>query len=343
MKTTFRYSRIIESEREGISMAEAQIQGVVAASLTPRHGEGTVDVAAMRRLIEFLMHQGIFQYAVNGATGEFCLTTPEQLRTMLSIIRSVAGERATTLCGVGAASIAQTLALAHAAEDEGAAALLLPMPYFFSYQQDDLEAFCRAVANDVKLPILLYNLPQFTTGLHEETVCRLIRDVDNIIGIKDSSGSLDILRSLTQQNMGALRIVGHDGVFAQALAEGVCDGVISGIGGVFPELIQSLYAHKGNCISSEFRAADELIKEVIVQLDRFPTPWALKWIAQARGIMQPSFALPISLRRAQESQHFMELFPQWQARMPPPFQPRIAAALENPYPNLRIPKGDFHE
>jgi 4-hydroxy-tetrahydrodipicolinate synthase len=296
-------------------MAEAHIEGVFAAVLTPRRGDDTVDVAVMRQLIEFLVQHGIFQFAVNGATGEFCLTTPEQLRTILSIVRSVAGERATVVCGAGAASIAQTLALSQVAQDEGAAALLLPMPYFYSYEQHDLEAFCRTVAASVKLPILLYNLPQFATGLEEETVCRLIRDVPNVIGIKDSSESLNILRSLTQQKMGALRIVGHDGVFAQALSEGVCDGVISGICGVFPELIQSLHAYRGDCASSEFRRTDELIKEVILQLDRFPIPWGLKWIAQARGIMRAGFAHPVSPRRAEESRSFTELFPQWQARI----------------------------
>jgi dihydrodipicolinate synthase/N-acetylneuraminate lyase len=126
---------------------------------------------------------------------------------------------------------------------------------------------------------------------------------------------LNILRSLTQQKMGALRIVGHDGVFAQALSEGVCDGVISGICGVFPELIQSLHAYRGDCASSEFRRTDELIKEVILQLDRFPIPWGLKWIAQARGIMRAGFAHPVSPRRAEESRSFTELFPQWQARI----------------------------
>jgi 4-hydroxy-tetrahydrodipicolinate synthase len=296
-------------------MADAQIRGVIAAVLTPRNVNETVDTAAMRRIIEFLMQHGIFSYTVNGATGEFCLTRPEQLRATLSVIRSVAGERATILCGVGAAGIAQAIELSHVAEDEGAAALLLPMPYFFPYEQDDLEVFCHAVAERVRLPILLYNLPKFTTALHEETVCRLIRDVPNIIGIKDSGGSLNILRSLKNQNIEACRIVGHDGVLAQALAEDVCDGVISGIGGVFPEIIQALFANRDNRTSSEFRLAEDLIEELVMELGKFPAPWALKWLAEARGLMYAEFAQPVSPRRAQESRRLMGLFPKWKAQI----------------------------
>ena len=296
-------------------MAEAQIEGVIAAVLTPRNVDDALDAAAMTRLIEFLMQHRIFSFAVNGATGEFCLTRPDQLRAALSTVRSVAGGHATILCGVGAAGIAQTIELSHIAEDEGAAALLLPMPYFFPYEQDDLEVFCRAVAESVKLPILLYNLPKFTTALREETVCRLIRDVPNIIGIKDSSGSLNILRSLKNQNIKACRIVGHDRVLAQALAEDVCDGVISGIGGVVPEVIQALFANRDNRTSSEFRLAEELIEELILELDKFPAPWALKWLAEARGLMSAEFAQPVSPRRAKESRRLMEQFPKWKARI----------------------------
>jgi len=296
-------------------MANLQIQGIIAAVLSPRLADDSIDSQALTRIAAFAVEHGISSFAVNGATGEFCLATPEQLRTMLSVVRSVAGDHATILCGVGSAGLAQTLALSKVALDEGAAALLLSMPYFFPYEQDDLEAFCRAVANSAKLPILLYNLPSFTSGLEEETVCRLIRDVPNIIGIKDSSRSLKILRAITQKQIAACRIVGHDGVLAQALDEEICDGVISGIAGVFPEVIQSLYAHRSSSGSGDFHLAKQLVEEMIPLLDSFPAPWALKWIAEARGITRATFAQPVSPRRAQDSRRIMDLIPQWQARI----------------------------
>ena len=180
-------------------MADAQIHGLMAAVLVPRHADGSLDVAGFRRFLEFAMQHGIFSLSSTAPRQSFCLTTGRAIkRSMLAVVKSVADDRATVLCGIGTAGMAQTLELARIGEQEGAAALLLPMPYFFPYEQDDLEAFCCSVASVVKTPILLYNLPQFTTGLEAETACRLIRDVPNIIGIKDSSGSLKILRSLTE-------------------------------------------------------------------------------------------------------------------------------------------------
>jgi 4-hydroxy-tetrahydrodipicolinate synthase len=296
-------------------MADAQIHGLIAAMLVPRHADGSLDSAGFRRFVEFAMQHGIFSYAINGATSEFCLTTPEQLREMLAIAKSVAGERATILCGVGAAGMPQTLELCNIAQQEGAAALLLPMPYFFPYEQDDLDAFCCSVAGAVATPILLYNLPQFTTGLEVDTACRLIRDVPNIIGIKDSSGSLNILRSLTEQKIKACRILGHDGALEQAMDDGVCDGMISGIAGVFPEVVQAMYAHGHDRSSKQFRQAAELVDEMIVELRRFPAPWALKWVAEARGIAPAVFSQPVSPRRVKQARELMELVPQWLARV----------------------------
>src|ERR1700728_4090840 len=223
-------------------MGEKLVRGVSAAVLTPRLADGSVDAPSLRKLLEFLLGKGISSFALNGATGEFCITTPAQLRTLLATAKEAGGDSSQFLCGVGAADSAQSMLFARIAEDAGVKGLLLPMPYFFPYQQGDLEQFCRSLAASVSIPVLLYNLPQFTSGLQKETVCTLISEVPNIVGIKDSSGSLEILRDLTEHRVHACRMVGNDSVLAPALTEGVCDGVISGIACVTPELIQEIYA-----------------------------------------------------------------------------------------------------
>jgi 4-hydroxy-tetrahydrodipicolinate synthase len=290
-------------------MTGKQVQGIYAALLTPRHRDNRVDPASTSRLVEFLVQNGIRSCALNGATGEFCLTTPTDLRTSFRAVRDAAGEGVDLLCGVGAAGIGGSIELARIAQEEGASALLVPVPYFFPYQQDDVEAFFQALASSVSLPIMLYNLPQFTTGLQVETACTLIRDVPNIIGIKDSSGSLDILRALTQQGISACRIIGNDGALVAALQERLCDGVVSGVACVLPELIQSVY-------SDQHSAQVRLLDEFIAQIDVFPTPWGLKWIAEARGILEASFAQPVSPRRSSQSSRLKSWFQEWQALLP---------------------------
>jgi 4-hydroxy-tetrahydrodipicolinate synthase len=284
---------------------------VFAALLTPRNAEGSIDVPALRSLVHFLTKSDISSFAVNGATGEFCLTSAAELRTILSTVRAAGGGNARMLCGLGAASAALSIELARVAESEEAEGLLLPMPYFFPYAQEDLDLFCRTVAGATRLPVLLYNLPQFTSGLERETVLSLITEVPNLVGIKDSSGSLEILRYLTQQGVEACRIVGSDAVLAPALREGICDGVVSGIAGVAPESILALYARKHQIQSEGFATAARRIEEFVEHINLFPYPWGLKWVAEARGILQASFSLPLTQHRLEQRQQLVGWFAEW--------------------------------
>ncbi len=290
---------------------DESIRGVYAAVLTPRRADDSVDAPALRGLLSFLAAQGITGFALNGATGEFPLTTPAQLDEVLTIARDVGGVDARILCGIGAPGSHSSIALAGVAQRHAVQALLLPMPFFFPYQQEDLDAFCRTVAAGTSLPVLLYNLPQFTTGLDKETVHQLISEVPNIIGIKDSSGSLDILQHLIEEGLGAVRIVGNDSALAPALREGFCDGVVSGVACVLPELIQSLFKVGGEPSSDEFEEQASLLTEFLQQLDPFPTPWGLKWVAQARGLLTASFAQPVTEHRRVQADALMAWFAEW--------------------------------
>jgi len=285
-------------------MQKKLVHGVSAAILTPRLADGGVDAPGLRKLLEFLLGKGISSFALNGATGEFCITTADQLRTLLRAAKEVAGGSAEFLCGVGAADTQGSIQFAQIAQDAGVKALLLPMPYFFPYQQGDLEQFSRSVAASVSLPVLLYNLPQFTSGLHKETVHTLIAEVPNIVGIKDSSGSLEILSHLSEHGVDACRIVGDDAALSAALRAEVCDGVVSGVACVAPELILALYEKRSG-------AAEQALGELIAQLREFPTPWGLKWLAQARSILQASFPLPLSPERKAQGAQLQGWFTPW--------------------------------
>ena len=265
-------------------MSAKPVQGLYAAVLTPRKSYGTLDEAALQRLLDFLLANGITRFAFNGATGDYPLTTWEELEHILAVATRLIAH---FVCGIGAASLIDCLDRARVALDAGSAALMLPMPHFYSYEQDDLQAFCLEVAG--RLPsakILLYNLPSFTSPLTADTCCSLIAESPNIVGIKDSGPTLDILRALPES---ACRMVGNDSNLCPALREGVADGVISGIACVLPELVQAVY--------EQDPAAEQTLVEFHSQMMEMPLPWALKLIAEARGIIPAQFPLPLSPRR----------------------------------------------
>jgi len=290
-------------------MTKGLIHGVYAAALSPRDKHGDLDEAALARQLEFLLSSGIRNFALNGATGEYCSTSLSELKRSLHVAKIILPADANFLCGVGAGRLRDTLELGRAGMEAGAQGMLVPMPYFFPYAQNDLSAFVRAVATELPVPMLLYNLPQFTSGLEATTVITLIKECGNIIGIKDSSGSLEILRALTSEGIACSRIMGNDGVLAQALTAGICDGVVSGVACVLPEVIQPLFSNRTG--SAPFRASTKRLKEFIARIDLLPAPWGLKAIAEARGIAAAVYPMSLSTERARQIRDLQEWFKEW--------------------------------
>ena len=279
-------------------MWHSLLDGVSAAVLTPRTDTDAVAEVQFRHSLDFLLARGIRSFALNGATGEFCLTSPAQLERILANASPITDFDGQFVVGIGTPGYTASVELGRMAADAGAKAVLLPMPYFFPYEQADLRAFVSRVADALSIPVLLYNLPQFTSAIAPQTSLQLIREHGNIAGIKDSSGSLDTLRLLTAEGVDCCRIVGSDTALGRALEEGVCDGVVSGVACVLPELIQRVFAAGVSAPDSvEFRAANDHLEALIEEINVLPVPWGLKVVSEERQLGPAKFALPIAPER----------------------------------------------
>jgi len=290
-------------------MTKKLVEGVFSAVVTPRDENGNLSESGLQTWLDYLVDRGIRGFAINGATGEFPLTSADELKRILKVVSGVLNGRAEFMVGVGAGDVKTTCRLGDIAIEAGAKGLLLPVPGFFPYAQDDVVSFVRAVANSLRAPILLYNLPQFTTGIHPQSTLELVSQCENIVGIKDSSGSLDTLRLLRDECPEACRVVGNDGALPAALNEGLADGVISGVACVLPALIQGMFENGARGIVSDamLSALDQFIR----QLDTLPTPWGLKVIGEALGIAKASFPFPLSERRQLQREEMTEWFSQY--------------------------------
>ncbi len=273
------------------------LSGVSAAVLTPRSENGELNLPELRRELKFLIHSGITSFAFNGATGEFCLTTPAEMNVLLSAATETIAGRAEFVVGIGAAGYQTAIQLAAIAKEAGARSVLLPMPHFFPYSQDDLNAFSRTVAASVDLPVLLYDLPQFTSGLEPATTLELIGTCENIVGVKDSSGSLETLRLLTASGIACSRLVGNDAVIVDALQEGICDGMISGVACALPELIQAVFQAASGQDGRRTVELKTILDTVLDRLNALPVPWGLKVVSSLRKITQSAFCQPLSADR----------------------------------------------
>jgi 4-hydroxy-tetrahydrodipicolinate synthase len=284
------------------------LSGVYAALLTPRDRLGNLDVERFHLQLEMPAAKDLSGYAINGATGEFTCVSEEELKRELEISQHHASDKQ-ILVGIGAGDVDGAILRGKIAADHGASAVLLPMPGFFPYRQDDLKSFVLNVSHSVPLPVILYNLPQFTTGLEPQTVLDLLQSDANIIGIKDSSGSLDIVRAITQAKLAAARLIGNDSALQAAMEEQVCDGVVSGVACALPELMTRIFSSTPK--SEVFAHNCVLLDEFIEQLSQLPTPWGLKVVSELRGFTQLSFPFPLSSQRKAEVESLREWFSAW--------------------------------
>jgi dihydrodipicolinate synthase/N-acetylneuraminate lyase len=150
------------------------IPGLVAAAVTPRNSSEEIDFGAAFELLDFLSRAGVDGIALFTATGEYpSLAAGERSRLLyLAVKRS----RAPLFAGIGSATLDGSLSLAREARDAGAAALLLPPPHFFRYEQDDLREFYLQFAAHAGSgsPVYIVNTPEFTSTIEPETLRELL-------------------------------------------------------------------------------------------------------------------------------------------------------------------------
>lgn len=292
-----------------------KIGGVISAVLFYRDEERRADWEAFERNLALLKAAAVDGVCVNGATGEYAGAAPAERREAVARARRAMGGEVALISGAGSTSLGETIEHARAAEAEGADAHLIPVPHFFPYSQDDVREFYQRAAAALDKPVLIYNLPQFTGRVELPLAIELIRDETNrIAGIKDSSGSLDILAELTAGGpKHAVRLVGNDAVAVEALERGICQGMISGVAGVLPELNRCVFDAWQDGDRTRFETAGRLLAEFIEKIDAWPVPWGLKLAAEARGLGVASFALPLTAERRREAEAFRRWFEPWWA------------------------------
>lgn len=289
-----------------------KLSGVLAALITPLDDRGKVDYDCFDRLLDFLIGREVDGVAVGGATGEYPHFDVDVRKKLISRAARRLAPGKILLAGIGTSSIHTTLELGQHAIQSGCHALLLPMPYFFQYEQHDLAAFCQTVSRSLRAPCLLYNLPSFTNGLQCETSLQLLQSEEHLIGIKDSSGdrtSLDHLAQATDRGSFSL-MVGNDSLLFDALSAG-WDGVISGIAGFLPELTVSLYRNFKAGDRQSARNSQALLDGVIEEVVKLPTPWAIRVGLDVRGLPNGPFHLPLSAVRKQRIEGFRAWFSRW--------------------------------
>lgn len=210
-------------------------KGAGVAIVTPMYENGEVNYEQFGKLVEFQIANQTDAIIVCGTTGEAStLTHEEHLEVIRCCVKAVDG-RVPVIAGTGSNSTETAIYLSQEAEKAGADGLLLVSPYYNKATQNGLYAHFKAVAESVKIPMLLYNVPGRTgCNILPETVVGLCKDVENIVGVKEASGNISQIAHLAAIADGCVDIYsGNDDQILPIMALGGL-GVISVLSNVAP-------------------------------------------------------------------------------------------------------------
>jgi len=288
----------------------AVFSGVYAAATTPRRrGLEEVDLGGLWALIDFLGSKKVDGIVLMGSTGEFVhFTMEERLRMMpLAVKRS----RVPILINVSHSTLDCAVQLAQTALRSGAAGLLIMPPYYFRYDQQDIRSFFLCFLKEVgtRVPVLLYNIPCFTSPIDPAAAASLM--TSGYAGIKDSSGDYgNFVAVRAAAGSDSTFLVGSDALFARTRLAGA-DGVVSGSAAAIPELLVAL--DRALKSGNQDRAArlDARLQEFVARLDGFPVPVAVKEAANVRGLKTGEAAVPLDGEKADRLHEFREWFQGW--------------------------------
>ena len=223
---------------------KCDLHGVIPAMLTPFTEDGKlVDLQRACDIAAHLAEQGVHGIFVGGTTGEGLLMSIDERKSLLEAILSTVGDKVKVVAHTGCLDTPHTIALTEHAAHAGAHSAAVVAPGFYRYDEAALKAHFRAVASATPdFPVLLYNLPGASKNpLSAGLVIELAETVDNIVGIKDSGGRMQLLNAiLARRPEGFVVINGVDEYTLQALATGA-DGSVASTANVVPEIFIDLY------------------------------------------------------------------------------------------------------
>jgi 4-hydroxy-tetrahydrodipicolinate synthase len=268
-------------------------QGSFVAMVTPFRN-GKVDEAKLKELVEFHITNGTDGLIPCGTTGESPTLSHDEHHRVVELVIEAARGRIRVVAGTGSYSTSDAIEMTRHAERAGAAGALVVNPYYNKPTQEGLYRHFRAVADSVAIPILVYNIQGRTAiNVETDTMARLARDVKNIVGVKEASGSLDQMSQVIAACGPDFSVLsGDDNITLPLLAIGG-SGVVSVIANIVPrETAELVHA----ALDGDWKRARDLHYRLFplaraAFLETNPIP--IKEAMALAGMLEPEFRLPM--------------------------------------------------
>jgi len=268
--------------------------GSMVALVTPMNEDGSLDLPALRRLVDFHIENGTDVIVPVGTTGESPTLDMDEHCEVIRVTVEQAKGRVPVIAGTGANSTTEAIDLTRCAQKAGADACLLVTPYYNKPTQEGLYLHHKAIAEAVPLPQILYNVPGRTAcDMLPETVERLAA-IPNIVGIKEATGNLDRVRDIRRRCGENFDVYsGDDATALDAILLGA-KGDISVTANVAPKLMHEMCALARAGKEKEARAVNDRLTGLHKNLFLEANPIPVKWALNQMGLIKAGIRLPLT-------------------------------------------------
>lgn len=269
-------------------------KGLGVAMVTPFNEKGDIDFGSLEKLTNFLIDGGVDYLVVQGTTGESPVLDKNEKQAVLDAVCKTNNGRIPVVFGIGGNNTKsvlndlKTLKLTHV---DG---ILSASPYYNKPTQAGIYAHYAAMAQETDLPIILYNVPGRTaSNIAVETTLKLATEFDNIVAIKEASGSMEqIMDIILNKPDGFLVISGDDALTLPILSAGG-DGVISVVGNAFPHAFKDVVKNGLDGDFEKARRSHYAILPIITHLFAEGNPAGIKESLADLALMDTHLRLPL--------------------------------------------------
>ena len=294
------------------------LAGVLVALASPMTKGGAVDGAGIGRLVEHVISGGVHGVLALGSTGETASLDERARREVLDAVVTASAGRVPVLCGIAQSQLSTAIAEVAAAARAGADAALVAPPFYYPTDATGVLAFYRDVAAGAEIPILVYNIPQFTKVAVDPTTLATLAREGAVQGIKDSSRDFEYFEGVcvaTRDVPGFRIFTGSDTMLVASLAAGGA-GTICGAGNVAPAWVVRIYEEFQRGDLEAARQSQDRLYTLVTVLRNGVFPLAIKCALHLQGVCEPWSAPPT--RRLDEplEAHLREKLAGWELLTP---------------------------
>lgn len=262
-------------------MKQVIFKGCGTALVTPFTEDGEVDFEELRKLIEFQILEGVDSLIICGTTGESATMSVEEKKEVIKFAVQIARRRVPIIAGTGGNNTKASIELSRYAEIVGASALLLVTPYYNKTTQSGLIRHFAEIAENTKLPIILYNVPSRTGINIEPQTCLELSKIENIVAIKEASGNISQVADIAALCKDNLTIYsGNDDQIIPILSLGGL-GVISVLSNMYPKYVHNMvYDYFSGDIKKAMTSqlnALNLIHALFCEVNPIPIKYAMNY------------------------------------------------------------------